>query len=195
MTDAILKDLALEFPQYEEGYDPAPTLERSQQLMRVYKEDKDAFIRRACGLDGKPIDIHYLTALTTLIPMDDQYRSTELVNTFISLVINGFPGWELDIKVKAASRANFPKRSELPCQWEPPLVGIANSLANRSWRGPHSALDREIIVSLKANFEKIIKAIGKNMREMLLFGYNANNRRMSVVNILLVFVRYCDMRR
>ncbi|EKM55214.1 uncharacterized protein PHACADRAFT_195239 [Phanerochaete carnosa HHB-10118-sp] len=71
-------------------WDAAEETKATFEVTKEYECNPEYFVARACGLDGRPADNFWLSALTSVITFNLQYRTAELVDRFISMVVDGY---------------------------------------------------------------------------------------------------------
>lgn len=153
---------------------------------RTFPRNPGMIIRRGCGTDGDPVDLHFLMVLTTDVVQFRDYRTTSLVDSFMKMIVNGFeildPSdyWAQAGRETALEYQGFGGGS---CTWEIPLNGVSCALAaineEQARPGPH---DAEIVQHLKSNYKDMARAFRKDFPKLLPVGDFPNHLRRLVMS-------------
>lgn len=148
-----------------------------KNMRTSYTSNPSLFIRKACGENGRAIDLHRLVALISFLVEQPEVRTASLTEKFIRMVLDGHTVATPANPVGAETR----KKS---CHWERPLLGVANSLLvakQFSFGGPEDAAIKD---KVHEHYKAILRVIRKDLPKLLPATEHADHLRYTIIKFL-----------
>ena len=142
-----------------------------------YASNPKAFVRRACGENGRAVDIYRLVALTSILVEQPEVRTVALIEKLIRMVLDGYSTGPATNPGASAGRKT--------CLWERPLIGIANTLLIAKRFGFSGSEDTAIKDKVYEHYKAILRVVRRDLPKILPATEHADHLRYSVIKFII----------
>lgn len=159
---------------------------RYPELVKMFCENPDAYIRLASGADGHPANIGLLRVLTNDVVRIPGRHTVAVVDAFVKMVVDGYPRPEASQVEPISSRVDAFSMEE--SGWGYPFQGITHALeeitrARLSLHQPKSPDSDVIISNLCRSCSQLLEVVRRDLPKLTLGGYTTNELRCMVVTV------------
>ena len=147
-----------------------------KNMRTSYASNPALFVRKACGENGRAVDVQRLVALTSFLAEQPGVRTVSLVEKLVRLVLDSSP-------IAASARAVDPT-TERSCLWERPLLGIANVLLVAKKSGFGGSEDAAMKEEVRKSYKAILRVLRNDLLKFLSATQHADHLRYSVLKFL-----------
>ncbi|GJE90797.1 zinc finger MYND domain-containing protein [Phanerochaete sordida] len=147
-----------------------------KNMRKSYASNPALFIRKACGENGRAVDIHRLVALTSFLLEQPEVRTVALVEKLIGMALNSGG-------IATAAKTMDPEKKR-SCLWERPLLGLTNLLLNAKRSDFSGPEDGVLKGKVREHFKAILRAIRKDTPKLLAGTLHADHMRYTVVKFV-----------
>lgn len=161
---------------------PLAEIQRIARAKDVFESNPELFMRIASGTNSQPADATYLHTLSNHIDFELPYRTTSLVRTLLTMLLEGYIPPREDPFAHAAEVYGLPP----PPEWAAPfetLVRLTIDLQQDRCEGPE---DPAICTLIDTAYPAVLEVVATNMAHFAGSDMISNGRRHDVI----VFARF-----
>ncbi|GJE90798.1 zinc finger MYND domain-containing protein [Phanerochaete sordida] len=148
--------------------------------LKSYDGDADVVFMRDFGKEGQPANVALLQYVAFEV-VTRGVRSTLLAEHLIRAILKGYAFPSTDISKNDESSYRLQR-----CHWELPLIGLYNMLACIRLENQRESEDAAIVDLVRAEFNKILEVVLKDVIKLLPAGAHADHMRNTVAKVVSI---------